>query len=82
MTFTTAEIKSLFLLAEGIWPLMSVGKTTPYYKELELCFIDNIGGLKQALGDIFIHELLAKCPMVKSYHLCFTLIPWESKNNR
>ena len=47
---------------------MLVGKTTPYYKDPEFCFIDNIGGLKQALGDIFIYELLAKCPMVKSYH--------------
>ena len=31
------------------------------------------GGLKQASGDIFVYELLARCPMVKSYHSCFTL---------
>ena len=46
---------------------MLVGKTTPYYKDPELCFIDNIGsgGLKQVSGDIFVYELPAKCPVVK-----------------
>ena len=39
------------------------------------------GGLMQASGDIFAYELLAKFPVVKSYHFCFTLVPWESNNN-
>ena len=43
--------------------------------------MSQVGESKSLSGVIFVYELSAKCPMVKSYHLCFTLIPWESKSN-
>ena len=32
------------------------------------------GGVSKS-GDSFVYELLAKLPMIKSYHFCFNLIP-------